>query len=63
MPEPSGHLFWGAVLVAVPVTLVTVCVIVIALAALVARRPATRRHCLSVMAQLTQYLHALRARR
>jgi hypothetical protein len=61
MSGPVAHLAWGAV-TAVPVVAVTICVVLVALAALAARRPATRRHCLRVMAHLTQYVVALRSR-
>lgn len=57
------HLGWGALIAVLPVAAVTTCVVLVALAALTARRPATRRHCLSVITHLTQYLRALRSER
>jgi hypothetical protein len=55
---------WGTILVAVvPTALITICVVVVALAALTARRPATRRHCLAVITHLTRYANAVRSRR
>lgn len=55
---------WATILVAaVPTALITICVVVVALAALAARRPATRRHCLAVIAHLTRYASVLRSRR
>lgn len=60
MPGFIDHLGWGALVLAVPVVAVTVCVVLVALATLTARRPATRRHCLRVIASLTRYVTALR---
>jgi hypothetical protein len=55
---------WATILLAVvPTALVTICVVVVALAALAARRPATRRHCLAVITHLTRYAGVLRGRR
>jgi hypothetical protein len=59
-PTTSG---WGALVLAMPVATVTICVVLVALAALTARRPATRRHCLRVLASLTRYVTALRGER
>lgn len=43
---------WATILLAaVPTALITICVVVVALAA---RRPATRRHCLAVITHLTR---------
>jgi hypothetical protein len=57
------HLGWGIAVTVVPVVTVTMCLVLVAFAALGARHPATRRHYLSVMAHLTQYVNALRGRR
>jgi len=55
---------WATILLAaVPTALITICVVVVALAALAARRPATRRHCLAVITHLTRYASVLRSRR
>ena len=53
---------WGALLL-LPVVTITISVAIIAVATLLARRPATRRHCLQILAHLTQYVSALRGRR
>jgi hypothetical protein len=47
-------------MITVPVMIVTISIVLVALAALTARRPATRRHCLNVMSQLTHVLRVLR---
>lgn len=62
-----NHLFaqtgWATILVAVlPTVLITICVFMVALASLAARRPATRRHYLAVITHLTRYISALRNR-
>lgn len=58
---PAG---WATFLVVVaPTALITICVVVVALATLAARRPATRRHCLAVIAHLIRYVVVLRGRR
>lgn len=55
---------WATILVAVvPTALITICVVVAALAALAARRPTTRRHCLAVITHLTRYASVVRSRR
>lgn len=54
---------WTLAVLALPVGLVTVCVVLVALTALAARKPATRRHCLSVLTHLTQFVTVLRNRR
>ncbi|MFK3982393.1 hypothetical protein ACI2K4_18685 [Micromonospora sp. NPDC050397] len=55
---------WATILVAVvPTALITVCVVVVALAALAARRPATRRHYLAVITHLTRYASVVRGRK
>jgi hypothetical protein len=56
-----GHL--GAAIVAIPVAVVTACFVLVVIAALAARRPATRRHYLTIMDRLTTYVVALRSRR
>lgn len=47
---------------AVPVTIVTVAVVV-AVLALTARRPSTRRHCIEIMRTLTGFIRAIRGAR
>ena len=55
---------WATILLAaIPTALITICVVVVALAALTARRPATRRHCLAVITHLTRYAGVVRGRR
>jgi hypothetical protein len=63
MSNLLDHLGWGIIVVIVPVVTVTICLVLVVLVALGARRPATRRHCLRVMAHLTQYLRVLRSGR
>ncbi|MGW4499136.1 hypothetical protein ACWENR_11040 [Micromonospora sp. NPDC004336] len=63
MPGIAGHLGWSALMLAIPVATVTICVVLVALVTLTARRPATRRHCLRVLASLTHYVTALRGDR
>jgi hypothetical protein len=60
MFDSLGDLAWGALMITVPVTIVTICIVLVALATLTARRPGTRRHCLNVISQLTQVLRVLR---
>lgn len=60
MPDVPDHLGWGAAVVVVPVVAVTLCVVVVALAALAARQPGTRRHTLAVIKVLTEYVATLR---
>lgn len=50
-------------LVAVPLVLVTVAATVVAMLSLTARRPATRRHVLAVLAALTGLAGVLRGQR
>jgi hypothetical protein len=63
MPDLVDHLGWSVVVFSVPLVTVTICVVLVALATLTARRPATRRHCLRVLAALTRYVTALRGDR
>lgn len=64
MPHAFNHLGWSAVVAAaLPAVVVTICVVLVALATLAARTPATRRHCLSVIQHLTQYVDVLRSKR
>ncbi|MET8907591.1 hypothetical protein [Micromonospora sp. NPDC004551] len=63
MPDLIDHLGWGVVVLAVPMVTVTICVVLVALAALAARQPETRRHCLRVLGALTRYVTALRGDR
>ena len=60
MFDSLGDLAWSALMISVPVTIVTICIVLVALAALTARSPDTRRHCLKVISQLTQVLRVLR---
>jgi hypothetical protein len=60
MFDSLGDLAWGALMITVPVTIVTISIVLVALAALTARRPATRRHFLNVMSHLTHVLRVLR---
>jgi hypothetical protein len=61
MSGPLGHLWWVAVGGALSIVVVTVCVVLVTVAALAARTPATRRHCLRLIEQLTQYAGVLRS--
>lgn len=63
MSDPIDYLGCGALVLAGPVVTVTICVVLVALITLTARRPATRRHCLRVLAGLTRYVTALRSPR
>ncbi|MER7455625.1 hypothetical protein [Micromonospora sp. NPDC126480] len=63
MNELADQLGWSVIVLALPVATVTIGVVLIALAALTARRPATRRHYLRVLASLTRYVTALRGER
>jgi hypothetical protein len=58
--DPLGDLAWSALMITVPVIIVTICIVLVALAALTARRPGIRRHCLNLISQLTQVLRVLR---
>jgi hypothetical protein len=62
MFDSLGDLAWSALMISVPVTIVTICIVLVALAALTARNPDTRRHCLNVISRLTQVLSVLRRR-
>ena len=62
MLELFDQLGW-AIIVLLPVVSITLCVVVVAVAALVARRPDTRRHCLTVLMHLTRYVSVVRGRR
>jgi hypothetical protein len=62
MPTVTTDLIW-IVLVFFPPMILTACVAAATMAALLARRSATRRHCLEVLRHLVQYAGALRARR
>lgn len=54
---------WALAVLALPVGLVTVCVVLVALIALAARQPATRAHCLTVLTHLIQFVAVLRNKR
>ncbi|MBM0226850.1 hypothetical protein [Micromonospora sp. ATA51] len=49
-------------ILAVPISLVTAAVVVIAVLALTARSASTRRHCLQVLQALTRFARVLRSR-
>lgn len=55
-----GPLLWTSmIVVAIPVLAIALCLVLSVVAALAARRPDTRRHCLSVMGRLTYLLAIL----
>lgn len=54
---------WAAVVSIVPIIIVTICAVLVALAALVARAPETRQHCLNILKYLTQYIGVLESKR
>jgi hypothetical protein len=62
MFDSLGDLAWSALMISVPVTIVTICIVLVALVAVTARGPDARRHCLEVLSQLTQVLRVLRHR-
>ena len=53
----------AVLLVTFPIVVVSLGVVLVAVLALVARRPRTRRHCLDVLVHLTRYASVLRGRR
>jgi hypothetical protein len=59
---PLDNLSAG-IIALIPLVLVTVCVTVVTLAALAARKPATRRHYLALLTALTGYVQAMRSRK
>jgi hypothetical protein len=61
MHFPTGNV-WPGIVTFLPAALLTLGIVVISLIALGARSPATRRHHLSVIAALTEYVRALRAK-
>ncbi|WP_328384369.1 hypothetical protein OHQ88_33430 (plasmid) [Micromonospora zamorensis] len=63
MPDVLAHLGWGSAVVLAAFAAVAVCIVAATIAALTARHPDTRRHCLRVMAHLTQLVTALRGGR
>jgi hypothetical protein len=62
MFDSLGDLAWSALMIGVPVTIMTICIALVALVAVTARGPDTRSHCLKVLSQLTQVLRVLRHR-
>ena len=52
-----------ALVAALPLVLITIAALIVAILALAARRPATRRHTLAVLAALTGFARTLRGRR
>ena len=60
MLGPLSRFGWS-VAITLPISAVSIGVLVAAFGALTARRPATRRHCLDVIDHLTEYVAALRA--
>jgi hypothetical protein len=53
----------AVLLVALPTAVVSLGVVLVAVLALAARQPRTRRHCIDVLVQLTRYVGALRGKR
>ena len=62
MFDSLGDLAWSALMISVPVTIMTLCIVLVAFAGLTARSPDTRRYYLNVISQLTQVLRVLRRR-
>ena len=62
MFDSLGDLAWSARMISVPVTIMTLCIVLVALAGLTARSRDTRRYYLNVISQLTQVLRVLRRR-
>jgi hypothetical protein len=60
MFDSLDDLALGAIVITLPVMIVTISIVLAALAALTARRPGTRRHCLNLISQLIQVLRVLR---
>ncbi|KOV87570.1 hypothetical protein [Nocardia sp. NRRL S-836] len=54
---------WALAVLALSVSVVTLGVVLVALIALAARKPSTRRHCLQVLTHLTQFVLVLRGKR
>lgn len=64
MLGPVAYPQWvNGLFLALPTALVSIGMVIVAFLALGARRPATRRHCLKVLDQLTAYVVALRGKR
>jgi uncharacterized membrane protein len=49
MFDSLGDLAWSALMISVPVTIMTLCIVLVALAGLTARSPDTRRYYLNVI--------------
>ncbi|MEV0944903.1 hypothetical protein AB0I90_31625 [Micromonospora wenchangensis] len=48
---------------ALPTAVVSLGVVLVAVLALAARQPRTRRHCIDILVQLTRYVGVLRSKR
>ncbi|MBL7261348.1 hypothetical protein [Paractinoplanes lichenicola] len=53
----------AVLLAAFPIAVVSLGVVLVAVLALAARRPRTRRHCVDILTQLTRFASVLRSRR
>nr|WP_181726671.1 hypothetical protein [Micromonospora provocatoris] len=53
----------AVLLITLPTVMVSLGVVLVAVLALAARRPRTRRHCIDVLAQLTRFVGVLRGGR
>jgi hypothetical protein len=53
----------AVLLAALPTVVVSLVVVLVAVLALAARHPRTRRHCIEVLVQLTRYASVLRGKR
>ncbi|MEV4826480.1 hypothetical protein [Micromonospora sp. NPDC049274] len=53
----------AVLLITFPTAVVSLGVVLVAVLALAARHPRTRRHCIDVLVQLTRYVGVLRSRR
>ncbi|MEU9742207.1 hypothetical protein AB0E12_23790 [Micromonospora chersina] len=53
----------AVLLITLPTAVVSLGVVLVAVLALAARHPRTRRHCIDVLAQLTRFVGALRSGR
>jgi hypothetical protein len=62
MIELVDQLQWAVALAVLPVVAATVTFVLVVAGALAARTPETRRHCLAVMRQVTDFLAVLRGK-
>ena len=63
MIELVHRVQWAVALTALPVVAATMVLVLVVAAALAARTPETRRHCLAVMRHVTEFVAVLRGTR